>query len=645
MNNLIFTKIEIENFRSIKDKVTLDIKPGLFSIEGVNNDEIGSTNGCGKSSCLSALYWCLTGNTLTNEALADEVINSISKKDCKVSVYLTQNDNNIKITRTRKDSELGNNLLLEINEQNLSSHKIADTQDRINQLIKLPLDLLKNTLMITCNLDSAFCELTPSQRVQVLENIRDYTIWDKIRDSSNKDIKDYNKEIKSKELEKSNLDGSLTTYEKLLKESEETFTSEVHKYDASNHTKRIKDLENKVSVSKKEVEELQAQKLELQKQIVTNDTHVLNEQLNKINEEGLALKQDKIELENTKNKNITEINYKLHKLEDEKSLIVKWFTDDTCPTCHRKLERTKEEIENKTKSKNSILTELQNLNEIKKSVEESTNEKVVAIETQLVSIRQRYKEINDKIQEIQKQNSIIPTKLEELDRKINNLNDMISKANENISFEKRQIELFEDYEKRHNEDIKKYTTEIENSKAIKTTIDSELKKLEEKRKISTFFYDLLGPKGNLRPYLLKQDIEHLNQFVQHYISRFFKGTNVNLVLDNNTIKIIIKTNEGIEKSISSLSGGEKKRLNISIQLALYDLMQSVSQTTFNMLWLDEVETQMDPLGCKQLIEIIEDKSSDIESVFWITNNDMVKENIVRKIICNKLNGITTIEEI
>ena len=89
MSKFKITKIEIENFRSIQSKVILNIKPGLFSIVGVNNDEKASTNGCGKSTIVSALYWCLTGNTLTNEVLADEVINLQSGKDCRVECYFS----------------------------------------------------------------------------------------------------------------------------------------------------------------------------------------------------------------------------------------------------------------------------------------------------------------------------------------------------------------------------------------------------------------------------------------------------------------------------------------------------------------------------------------------------------------------------
>ena len=57
------TKIEIENFRSIQDKVTLNIKSGLFSIEGINYTETNSTNGSGKSTLISALFWAFLKQT------------------------------------------------------------------------------------------------------------------------------------------------------------------------------------------------------------------------------------------------------------------------------------------------------------------------------------------------------------------------------------------------------------------------------------------------------------------------------------------------------------------------------------------------------------------------------------------------------
>ena len=57
--NFTITKLEIENFRSIQDKVTLNVKSGLFSIEGINYTETNSTNGSGKSTLISALFCSL----------------------------------------------------------------------------------------------------------------------------------------------------------------------------------------------------------------------------------------------------------------------------------------------------------------------------------------------------------------------------------------------------------------------------------------------------------------------------------------------------------------------------------------------------------------------------------------------------------
>ncbi|MBP5684143.1 MAG: AAA family ATPase [Bacilli bacterium] len=219
--NFKITKLEIENFRSIQNKVTLTLKSGLFSIEGINYTETNSTNGSCKSTLISALFWALTGSSLTNEVLADEVVNLKVNKNCRVSVYISTDKDEIKVTRVRKDTERGNNLFLEINGQDLSCHKVADTQDRINKLIKIPFDLLRNTIIMTSGMDSAFSSLTPQQRIQTLESIRDYSIWERVRDEANKDSKEYTSKINENTLQISNLSGSINTYKNLIEKAKE----------------------------------------------------------------------------------------------------------------------------------------------------------------------------------------------------------------------------------------------------------------------------------------------------------------------------------------------------------------------------------------------------------------------------------------
>lgn len=642
MNKLSFTKIEIENFRSIKNKVTLDIKPGLFSIEGVNKDEAGY-NGAGKSSIISALYWCLTGNALTNEVLADEVINSVAGKDCKVTVHIASTNDSIKITRTRKDSEFGNNLLLEVNEQNLSCHKISDTQERLNNLIKLPLDLIKNTLMITSNMESAFSELTPAQRVQTLENIRDYTVWNNLRDNANKDIKTYKKLMKELELSISSLNGSKVSFSQILFDVEKDKQNYIKEYGESNYSEVISKNEMSKSVLQEEINRLSKQKDLLQNEIVASNNSELFDEMNKIKDEGTVLSNEISKLENDKKQQLQELPFKRREITNKLNVINDWFIKDTCPTCKRKLERDEKQIEEKNAEKADLESQLAALDKAQTDIEDNFTAENERIQKLLAEKREQFSMIHKKYLDSMQEANIIPKKIKDLEVEIKALNDKLLVLDIDTRKAQNAIDTHFTRIKTCDENLAKYTKQVEELNTQIEDKTKELKDLEDKCKVSTFFYDLLGPKGELRPYLLKKDIEYLNAFIHHYTSRFFKGTDVKLELNDSNIKILIETNDGIKKSISSLSGGEKKRVNLSIQLALYDLMQSVSQTSFNILCLDEVESQMDPIGCEQLIDIIHDKADEIDTVYWITNNDMVKENIINKIVCSKVKGVTTIQ--
>ena len=83
MSNFHLNRLYIQNFRSIK-KVDLEIKDGLYAVIGKNLDQPATFNGAGKSSTVYALWWCLTGNSLGGEVLADDVVNIQEGKDCKV---------------------------------------------------------------------------------------------------------------------------------------------------------------------------------------------------------------------------------------------------------------------------------------------------------------------------------------------------------------------------------------------------------------------------------------------------------------------------------------------------------------------------------------------------------------------------------
>ena len=642
--NFKITKLEIENFRSIQDKVTLCLKPGLFSIEGINYTETNSTNGCGKSTLISALFWALTGSSLTNEVLADEVVNLKTGKNCRVSVYIETESDEIRVTRVRKDVDKGNNLLLEINGQDLSCHKVADTQDRIDKLIKIPFDLLKNTIIMTSNMSSAFSSLTPQQRISTLESIRDYSIWERVRDEANRDIKVYNSEISENNSEINTIDGSISVYAKMIDSTKDKKNQLISSFDKNKILVTINDLNLKAESIKRSIEAKQTEIDNFDKSIF-NDKEI-KDQMDKIVEESNNLKLQIQTEKSSIERELQSLRFSESNLDRDISVIEKWFTNDTCPTCGRKLDRTEAEIS----SKNNELSELKSKKDAlkaqieTKNTELSTNQVEIKINAILDQNRLKYSELQKELEAGKEaennKNRIYQVLCDELSA---------FKRDETVNQSEidRQKTILDNYDSQienFDNDLKNYADETDRLSNNRFELENKNRELESKKRLSDFYYKLLGAKGELRPYLLSKDIAYLNNKMQSYINRFFKNTEVTLLLNNAAIDIKIQA-DGVVKSISSLSGGEKKRVDISIQLALYDLIQTVSQSKFNLLCLDEIESQLDPIGCEQLIEIIEDKSENIETVWWITNAPQVKENIPRKILVKKILGKTEVEEI
>lgn len=621
MSTFNLTKIYIKNFRSIKEE-TFEVKPGLFSVEGLNLDQMSSNNGAGKTSLISSLWWCLTGSSLNNETLADEVINLQSGKDCKVECYFTTDNGDLKIVRTRKDTEYGNNLFLYVNDQDLSCHKISDTQDRINQIFKVNWDLLKSTIIMTSDMKSCFSSLTPQNRIALLESVRDYSIWNKVREESNKDIKEYDSQIKQNTADINILQGNIDTYNKLIGDNEYSLQNLKNNFNETEIKNEIKDLESKIEQKQQEIDNIPLDS--------NNESTELSSKIT-----DLKLKQQEVVNNgNDLNKQIQDIEFNIRQTNFEIETIKKWFTNDTCPTCGRKLDRTQEEINEKTNKQNDLLIKISQFNQNKTNLEEKVK-----------SERQKYADFEFQIQEIQKQLSEINQKYKERSDQVLRLNNEIN----SIKLSKNSLEnklKDQDYKVKTLEDsISSHKLEIEQKTNQKQVLLDKNKDLEDEKEISKFFYDVLGPKGSFRPSLLRKDINYLNQCIARYTKRFFDNTEISLStpdMENNKIDIIIKQGKLI-KPVSSLSGGETKRLNLCIQLGIYDLIKSTCLVDFNFVVFDEIESQMDEQGIRSLIDIIDERKDYISTILWITNNSMVKESVEDKILCKKAMGFTTIE--
>lgn len=609
-----------ENFRSFKS-FEFKIKEGLWVVKGTNKDDTSSdSNGSGKSTLFcDSIVWCLTGNTVEGLENDDYVVNFKTKKDCFVEVVLRDNEHETKIMRTRKHSKFKNNLFLEIDGQSLSAHRVKDTQDRVNQIIKISPALLKSTIIMSGDITNRFSELTPKDRIALLESVRDYKVWSDFREETKSSLNEYLEKIQSlkdENLAKNGEIGAIQDFiesltQEYLKEKEKTFSdNEVKKW-----SEELSSLLSK-NGNEEEVEILRKELLKRKKDLSEREAEKRksSENLNKIYQER------------------SNLNYLIktaqEKIKNNTDFLLK---DSVCPTCGQKIilsEDKKMSIMNQLSENKKVFKESHDkLKEIDANILKMSNEE----EFDLSSIRENILSLSVKISSLEESNKFI-------ENKIDSLKSNIKIFKENVSAHEERIEsLFKK--------ISEYKVKlIAFGKIIKENEDL-LSDLDKEREAYQFFYDSLGPRGNLRPYLLRKDISYLNKVLQYYTARLYPGYSIKLTIptiENNKIDILFENSNNMIKPISVLSKGERKRLDLCLQFAIYDLIKSTAMFDTNILILDEIFESLDVVGINHVVNMLEERTSSIPSIYVISHNPNAYDLIPKQISVSKINDISKV---
>lgn len=617
---LQIVSVKGENFRSFK-KFDFQIKEGLWVVKGANKDDSASdSNGSGKSTLFcDSIIWCLTGNTVNGLDSEDDVVNLKAKKDCFVEVTINNNDHIVKVMRTRKHSQFKNNLLLEVDGQSLSAHRIKDTQDRVNQIIKISPALLKSTIIMAGDISNRFSELTPKDRIALLESVRDYKVWSDFREESKVSLNQYISQIEGLKSSNSNNEGQLTAIASFIDGLSKDYINEKEK-----------------TFSEDEILSLEAELNELTS--LNDNKEEIGRLTNELHEKNAAI----VDVTNKHNKAVGELNslytessnlkYEMQTAQNNiKQYSNLLTTDNVCPTCGQKV----------VMSEGKKMELLRSLQVTKKSFLEAVEkEKEVASKIAATSISEP-----EGLQGLRDAITNISLKIQELTFKDNSVKDKIASLNRNIKALKDNITS-------HSVRLESLVNQINQYKqqalTIKTTIDENNKlliELDKERSAYQFFYDSLGPKGNLRPYLLRKDVAYLNNVLQYYTARLYSGCSIKLTIptiDSNKIDIIFENTNGLVKSVSMLSKGERKRLDLCIQFAIYDLVRSTAMFDTNILILDEIFESLDVSGINHVVTMLEERSEVIPSIYVITHNPNAYGLIPRQILISKNNDISKV---
>lgn len=666
--NIIFNSLEINDFQSIGNaKVELD-NCGTVLVKGINEYEENTlSNGSGKSSIFEALYFSLYGKTTTG---LTNVSNRYTNKTYKLNLKFSIDGIQYEINRE------GTRITLLQNGEDISRRNKTDTETYIKEnILKLSPEIFLNIVYLAQGFKSRLSALTAGGRKDQIEELigtseitENFRIEmqnhkDKLNDELNetnnkmsynngtinqininkvnyqKEIDRINEENKNKIPKQQLLDNlqifknNLTTEEQKsnditdkinkAKEFNSSIQVEILKIDNESNQLSLKSTEEVTKINTKIYEEtMEVEKLDNEKILA------LNQSISNISNEISVLSTQKIGLEN--------------KIEDNKKQIETLKTSDTCPTCGRKFDNINQEhlINEIQKYINSNIDaqkqiqEIDTNNEIRNKEIEKLNSEIDNIKSEIFIHKQeaaapyqaQIKEVSDKLaidlQEKQVQKNELSKQLKSYENERQELNNISIKINElktNITTLENEINNYNE------ESTKNYENLIEdcNKEIIKYNKENEeLQKqiniLEEKIGIASHCSSLISKE--FKNYLLKSAVEFLNSKLEYYSNLLFSNDTdkIKFVQEGNKLDICLG-----DALFESLSGGEKRKVDIAIMLAQKDLANNMSNTYSNILILDEITDGLDSKSIDIVTSILMNVSKDISSMFVVSHKDTV----------------------
>lgn len=229
MNNLSFSKINIEGFSSIGE-LSLQLNLGVTVI-------INGPNGMGKSTIFSALVWCLYGKNLkqTSSVLTWKRYQPKDYKGVKVEVYFSNKGHLYKIIRCQKytkpieDGAKGGDRLLIYCDAELKDIKgKIPTQDFINKVIGLDYSVFINSIMFGQGLKRLIQE-TNADKKKLFEEIFNLNFIQLAKEEA---LAEYNKvyqEYKDSKSNKEHIESKIKTLEEVKEELDDKYKTNLRK--------------------------------------------------------------------------------------------------------------------------------------------------------------------------------------------------------------------------------------------------------------------------------------------------------------------------------------------------------------------------------------------------------------------------------
>ena len=590
--NIIFKHIKISNFMSF-GYAELDLdNQGFVRIDGINNSLVdgATSNGAGKTSCFEAIMWCLQGETIRK---SKQVTNINGNDGAYVELDFTADGTDYKLIRTKDHSKYKTNLKIFINGEDKSGKGIRDSEQYLTQYLpELSAQMISSVIILGQGLPMRFTNNTPAGRKEVLESLSQSDFM--IEDLKAKLLK--RKSVLQDTLNNLNLEQAKCQTEKNLIQNIITQTEHQLKNLVVPDVKKLAEIQINIDNLNRVLSENEAQQ-----GIYEQTLYTLMNKSREYQDAKLA------EIKAIPNDN--ELNAKEYSLSNEikiyRNIIAeKEKVTDICPTCGQKIEGVVIPDTSQERIKcESLCAELANV----KNEHIKFNNSVDKLRK---DIDEKYSKLNKENDEnISKIKDLIKLYQKEIAEVSLNLSELKAKE-QSISY---AIDTYEnnkvEFENRITEKTNRLNELTSNELYNQNEIDLIKQKIDIDNKID------IALKRDFRGYLLTNVIDFINSKVNYYCKYFIENGDIKFTQSGNAINVIFN-----DKDYECLSGGERQKIDIIIQLALRDMMCTFMNFSSNILVLDEITDFMDNQGSNKLINTISSLIQDVSSIFFVTHH-------------------------
>lgn len=648
---------EIENFMSVGN-VTYNVKNGFTLVVGIG-DQFGS-NGSGKSTIFGeSIFWALFGET-TKGLTGDDVVRR-GKKDCKVSVWLSNGATDYVVTRSRS---LGLEVCLldkDGSKDLVSGLRQVDRQKFLQDQI---LGFDKTVFRATCYFSQEnvlmFTGLTDSEKTNMVTSLLGFEVYDDLQSRVKQKVGIVQENLVKIEEDIRGLQIRVEKDTLLLNSSISLIDS--IQGEMLSIVDRVKQLTREVDalrnlkfesplVLEKDWGGMIKDSGDIAKGLV-NKRDTFEEKLEKLRSEIFEYARSVSVLSSKK----LEKDSLLVSLRHEMKKLQELQLDEKCDKCGNTI--TKESvyifIEEKKAKVVEVNIELEAIGKELTKLSQVSGEKEIelkSVEFDRKQLKVKYEEVEKDIREVmeerrqyeieirncamerEKVNSEVAIKLvriEESDQGLLKLRDKVRVANvQKGEFEQKIITLEE---------------KINENRKYRTCIELDIERLE-------FWKEAFSNKG-IRSLLLDSFCNEINVLVNELLASVSKGM-LSVVVSpiaeiksgeqRNKIDIRVRV-MGTQVQYSSLSGGEKRRVDSVLCIGLNRWVSQkygLKNGLLGILIMDEVMSFLDPGGEEALAQVFYEEGVS-RAIFVIQHTPSLLPYAARVVTVSKSSGVSEI---